>query len=131
MKLADTSIRRPVLATVMVGALMVFGLVAFPNIGVDLFPEVEFPIATITAVYPGADPVTVESKVVDKLEEAVSSVNGIKVLRSTSMENVGQVVIQFVLEAQRGSRCSGRSRQGVFGPAQPAAGLGAASRREV
>ncbi|MCB9556506.1 MAG: efflux RND transporter permease subunit [Deltaproteobacteria bacterium] len=98
MKLADTSIRRPVLATVMVGALMVFGLVAFPNIGVDLFPEVEFPIATITAVYPGADPVTVESKVVDKLEEAVSSVNGIKVLRSTSMENVGQVVIQFVLE---------------------------------
>ncbi|MCA9670308.1 MAG: efflux RND transporter permease subunit, partial [Myxococcales bacterium] len=98
MKLADVSIRRPVLATVMVGALMVFGLVAYPKIGVDLFPEVEFPIATITAIYPGADPATVEAKVVDKLEEAVSAVNGIKVLRSTSLENVGQVIIQFVLE---------------------------------
>ncbi|MCC6747275.1 MAG: efflux RND transporter permease subunit [Deltaproteobacteria bacterium] len=98
MKLADVSIRRPVLASVMVGALLVFGLVAYPRIGVDLFPDVEFPVVTITAVYPGADPETIESKVIDKLEEAVSTINGIKVLRSTSLENVGQVVVQFELE---------------------------------
>ena len=47
MKLADVSIRRPVLATVMVAVLVVFGLVAYPQIGVDLFPEVEFPIVTV------------------------------------------------------------------------------------
>jgi HAE1 family hydrophobic/amphiphilic exporter-1 len=98
MKLADVSIRRPVLATVMVGALTVFGIVAYPRIGVDLFPEIEFPVVTVTAVYPGADPETVESKVVDKIEEAVNTVSGIKVLRSTSMENVGLIVIQFELE---------------------------------
>ncbi|MFH0900309.1 MAG: efflux RND transporter permease subunit [Pseudomonadota bacterium] len=98
MKLADVSIRRPVLATVMVGVLLVFGVWAYPRIGVDLFPNIEFPFASITAVYPGADPETIETKVVDKLEEAVSTVNGIEVLRSTSMENVGIVVIQFVLE---------------------------------
>lgn len=98
MKLADISIRRPVLATVMVAVLVVFGLVAYPQIGVDLFPEVEFPIVTVTAVYPGADPETVESRVIDKLEESFSTINGIKTLRSTSSENVGVVFIQFELE---------------------------------
>jgi HAE1 family hydrophobic/amphiphilic exporter-1 len=98
MKLADVSIRRPVLATMMVGSLLVFGLFAYPRIGVDLFPNVEFPVVTITAVYPGANPETIETKVVDKLEEAVNTVTGIKILRSTSMENVGTVVIQFELE---------------------------------
>ncbi len=98
MKLAEVSIRRPVLATVMVGVLAVFGLFAYPKIGVDLFPEVEFPIVTVTAVYPGADPETVESRVVDKLEEAISTTSGIKFMRSTSAENVGLVVIQFELE---------------------------------
>lgn len=98
MKLADVSIRRPVLATVMVAVLVVFGLVAYPQIGVDLFPEVEFPIVTVTAVYPGADPETVESRVIDKLEESFSTINGIKTLRSTSAENVGVVFIQFELE---------------------------------
>jgi hydrophobic/amphiphilic exporter-1 (mainly G- bacteria), HAE1 family len=98
MKLADVSIRRPVLATVMVGALLVFGIEAYPRIGVDLFPDVEFPVVTVTAVYPGADPETVESKVVDKIEEALSTIEGVKVLRSTSMENVGLVFVQFELE---------------------------------
>jgi hydrophobic/amphiphilic exporter-1 (mainly G- bacteria), HAE1 family len=98
MKLADVSIKRPVFATVMIAVLVVFGVFAYPRVGVDLFPDVEFPVVVVTAVYPGADPETVESRVVDKLEEAVSTVNGIKVLRSTSMESVGQVVIQFELE---------------------------------
>ncbi|PID38901.1 MAG: acriflavin resistance protein [Proteobacteria bacterium] len=98
MKLADVSIRRPVLATMMVGSLLVFGLFAYPRIGVDLFPNVEFPVVTITAIYPGANPETIETKVIDKLEEAVNTITGIKVLRSTSMENVGTVVIQFELE---------------------------------
>jgi hydrophobic/amphiphilic exporter-1 (mainly G- bacteria), HAE1 family len=98
MKLADLSIRRPVFATVMIAVLVVFGVFAYPRVGIDMFPEIEFPIVTVTAVYPGADPATVESRVVDKLEEAVSTVNGIKTLRSTSMENVGMVVIQFELE---------------------------------
>jgi hydrophobic/amphiphilic exporter-1 (mainly G- bacteria), HAE1 family len=97
-KLADVSIRRPVLATVMVGTLAVFGLWAYPRIGVDLFPDVEFPFVVITAVYPGADPETMESKVIHKLEEEVSTINGIKMLRSTSMESVGVVVMQFDLE---------------------------------
>jgi HAE1 family hydrophobic/amphiphilic exporter-1 len=98
MKLADISIKRPVFATVMVSVLAVFGVWGYRQLSIDMFPEVEFPICTVTAVYPGADPETIESRVVDKLEEAISAVSGIKTLRSTSMENVGLVFVQFELE---------------------------------
>jgi len=98
MKLADISIKRPVFATVMMGILAVFGVWGYTQLPIDMMPEVEFPIVTVTAVYPGADPETVESRVIDKLEEAITAVNGIKMMRSTSMESVGFVVIQFELE---------------------------------
>jgi HAE1 family hydrophobic/amphiphilic exporter-1 len=98
MKLADISIKRPVFATVMVSVLAVFGVWGYQKLSVDMFPDVEFPICTVTAVYPGADPETIESRVVDKLEEAISAVSGIKTLRSTSMESVGLVFVQFELE---------------------------------
>lgn len=98
MTLAEVSIKRPVLATVMVSTLAVFGIVAYPRIGVDLMPDVEFPVVTVTAVYPGADPETIESKVIDKLEQAIGTVSSIKQMRSTSTENVGVVIIEFELE---------------------------------
>jgi hydrophobic/amphiphilic exporter-1 (mainly G- bacteria), HAE1 family len=98
MKLADISIKRPVFATVMVSVLAVFGVWGYRQLSVDMFPDVEFPICTVTATYPGADPETIESRVVDKLEEAISAVSGIKTLRSTSMESVGLVFVQFELE---------------------------------
>ncbi|MCB9727952.1 MAG: efflux RND transporter permease subunit [Deltaproteobacteria bacterium] len=97
MTLSDISIRRPVLATVMVGTLVVFGLAAYGDIGVDLFPNVEFPVVTVTAVYPGADPESVETKVVEKLEEAIGSVGGIDFMQATAQENVGTMVVQFQL----------------------------------
>jgi HAE1 family hydrophobic/amphiphilic exporter-1 len=98
MKLAEVSIRRSVSAAVLNLVLIVLGAVAYPRIGVDLFPEVDFPVATVTAVYPGADPGVVETKVVDKLEEAINTIGGIETMRSVSLENVGQVIVQFGLE---------------------------------
>ncbi len=98
MKLADVSIRRPVFAAMMMVALVVFGLVAYPRIGVDLFPNVEFPVVTVTVIYPGADPASMESKVADPVEEAVNSLAGIDTLRSVNLEGVTQVFIQFDLD---------------------------------
>jgi HAE1 family hydrophobic/amphiphilic exporter-1 len=100
MKLADISIRRPVFAIMMIASLMVFGLVSYPRIGVDLFPNVEFPFVTVTVVYPGADPASMESKVADPLEEALNTMSGIKVLKSISLESVAQILIQFQLEVK-------------------------------
>ncbi|HET6583471.1 MAG TPA: efflux RND transporter permease subunit, partial [Nannocystaceae bacterium] len=98
MNLADISIRRPVFATMMIVALFVFGLLAYPRIGVDLFPKAEFPIVTVVVVYPGGDPETMEAKVADPIEEQLRSMAGIDMLTSRSVEGLTQVIIQFELE---------------------------------
>src|SRR5687767_10923468 len=98
MRLADISIRRPVFAAVLIGALVVIGLFSYPRVGVDLFPNVDFPIITVTVTYAGADPASMESKIADPIEEAVNTMAGIKTLRSVNLESVTQVFVQFELE---------------------------------
>jgi HAE1 family hydrophobic/amphiphilic exporter-1 len=97
MNLADVSIRRPVFAAMLIIALVVFGVVAYPKVGVDLFPNVDFPVVTVTVIYPGADPETMETKVADPIEEVVNTLGGIKTLRSINLENVTQVIAEFEL----------------------------------
>jgi HAE1 family hydrophobic/amphiphilic exporter-1 len=96
-KLSDTSIKRPIFTAMIMMAIVVFGAVMYRKLSVDLFPKVDFPIVTITVVYPGADPETMESKVADPVEEAVNSLSGIDQLRSTSLEGVAQIFVQFDL----------------------------------
>ncbi len=98
MRIAELSIRRPVLATMGVAALVVFGVVSYRTLDVSLFPDVDFPIVTVSVVYEGADPRTVESEVTDVLEEGVNTIAGIKSLRSESAEGLAQVFIEFELE---------------------------------
>ena len=98
MWVSNTSIRRPVFATMVISALIVFGLVSYRALGIDLFPKVDFPIVTVTAVLPGADPETMETDVTERLEEALNTIGGVKTLRSTSSEGVSIIVIEFDLE---------------------------------
>ncbi len=98
MILSDTAIRRPVFTTMVIGAIIIFGCISFGKLGIDLFPRVEFPVVTIISSLPGADPETVETTVTDPIEEAVSTISGIKHLRSTSSDGVSQVVVEFELE---------------------------------
>jgi HAE1 family hydrophobic/amphiphilic exporter-1 len=97
-RVADVFIRRPVFAVMLIAAIVVFGIMSYPRVGVDLFPNVEFPIVTVTVVYPGADPETMETKVADPIEEKVNTLSGIKILRSVNIEGVTQVIVQFELE---------------------------------
>ena len=76
MNLSDTSIKRPIFTAMIMMAIVVFGGVMFSRLSVDLFPKVDFPIVTVTVIYPGADPETMETKVADKIEEAVNSLSG-------------------------------------------------------
>jgi len=76
---------------------IVFGILSFRSMPVALFPSIDFPIVTIQTVYPGADPETVESKVTDKIEEAVSGIDGVDKLISTSYEGLSVVTVQFKL----------------------------------
>ena len=82
MILSDTAIKRPVLTTMVIGAIVVFGAISFRTVGVDLFPRVEFPVVTVVSILPGADPATMETTVSDPIEEAISTISGIKKLRS-------------------------------------------------
>jgi HAE1 family hydrophobic/amphiphilic exporter-1 len=98
MWLSNTSIRQPVFTTMVISALVVFGLVSYRSLGIDLFPKVDFPIVTVTSVLPGADPETIETDVTERLEEALNTIGGVKSIRSTSTEGVSIVVVEFELE---------------------------------
>jgi HAE1 family hydrophobic/amphiphilic exporter-1 len=90
-------IRRPVFTAMLVLSVVVFGLYALPRMGVDQFPDVEFPVVTVTTVLPGADPETVEKDVSEPLEEALNTLSGIDSLRSISGESVSQLIVRFEL----------------------------------
>ena len=98
MKIAEVSIARPVFASMLILALVVFGMTSYSTMGVGLFPDVDFPIVTVSVIYEGADPETVESEVTDIIEEAVNTIAGIKTLRSESTEGFAQIFIEFELE---------------------------------
>lgn len=78
--------------------LAVFGIIAFKELGVDLFPKIEFPVITIISALPGADPESIEKTVTEPIEEAISSISSIKRLHSTSAEGISQIAIEFELE---------------------------------
>lgn len=91
------SINRPITTLMGVLTFIVFGLMSYNTMPINLFPNVDFPIVTVQTTYNGADPSTVETKVTDKIEEAVSGVDGIDKLMSTSYEGFSVVTIQFEL----------------------------------
>jgi len=98
MKLSDTAIQRPVLTTMFIAAFLIFGIVGYQRIGIDLYPEVEFPVVTVTTILRGASPEVVESEVTDVLEEEISTIEGVDEIRSQSFEGLSNVIVTFVLE---------------------------------
>src|SRR5688572_12487675 len=96
--LAEVCVKRPVFATMLIMSLVVVGAFSFLSLGVDLFPKIDFPTITITVLNPGASPQEVETEITEKVEEAVNTISGIDELRSTSIEGISQVFVQFVLE---------------------------------
>ncbi|MEP1445435.1 MAG: efflux RND transporter permease subunit [Paraglaciecola sp.] len=92
------AINRPITILMAVMALLIFGLKSYTSMPLALFPNVDFPIITIQTTYPGADARTVESKITDKIEEAVSGINGIDKLDSTSYEGLSYVIVRFDLK---------------------------------
>ena len=96
--LAEVCVKRPVFATMLILSLVTVGAFSFFSLGVDLFPKIDFPTITITVINPGASPQEIETEVTEKIEEAVNTVSGIDELRSSSIEGISQVFVQFVLE---------------------------------
>ena len=93
----QTFIKRPVFTLMLMAAVVVFGLFAYPRIGVDQYPNVDIPVVTVTTLLPGADPESIEKNVSDPLEEALNTLNGVDELSSINLENVSQVTVSFKL----------------------------------
>ncbi len=95
--LARLSVRRPVMASVLILIIVVVGAVGYRSLGVDKFPKIDFPAVTVTTVYPGAAPASVESDVTDPIESAINTISGLETLASTTTEGVSVVVVMFDL----------------------------------
>ncbi len=98
MNLSSLSIKRPVFMTCVLLLILVLGTFAFQKLPTDLFPDVTFPIVTVTVPYPGAGPKEVETLVAKPLEEELGTISGLKTIRSTNSEGVSVVVAEFTLE---------------------------------
>ncbi|HEX6591659.1 MAG TPA: efflux RND transporter permease subunit, partial [Moraxellaceae bacterium] len=97
MFLTRLCIRHPVLAIMMMLALMVLGIFSWRALSVEEYPDIEFPYVVVTTNYPGASPEVVESDVTRRIEEVINTVPGVKRIISTSYEGQSRIAVEFVL----------------------------------
>jgi HAE1 family hydrophobic/amphiphilic exporter-1 len=90
-------IRRPVLTTLLMAAIVIFGLMAYQRLPVNDLPNVDFPTIQVTAQLPGASPETMASAVATPLERQFTTIAGIDAMTSTSARGVAQITITFTL----------------------------------
>ncbi len=126
MKISDMSIRRPVLASMLSLALVLFGFIGYLQLSVREYPDVDPPIISVSTFLPGANPQVVESAVTDPLEDELSTVPGVRTLTSSSGEEQSNITLEFTLDRDvddaaqdvrdRVSRVRGRLPQDIEEP---------------
>jgi multidrug efflux pump len=97
MFLSDTSVKRPVLATMMSLSIVLFGAIGYTKLSVREYPDIDPPIISVSTFLPGANPRVMESAVTDILEEELSTVEGLRTLTSTSGEQFSNITLEFNL----------------------------------
>ena len=95
MRISELSIRRPVFATVMSLAIVLFGVISFTRLPVREYPDIDPPVVTIDTVYPGASAYVVESQITQLVEERIAGVEGIRFIESSSEDGRSRVTIEF------------------------------------
>ncbi len=95
MYLAKISINRPIMVTMGILVFLIFGILAYFTLNLNLQPDVEIPYVTISTVYPGAGPKEIETLISKRLEDAVSTVSQIERVESYSLDGVSIVIIEF------------------------------------
>ncbi len=95
MFLSNFSVKKPIVTVVILLMLMAAGLMALKKLKVNQIPDVDVPLLVVDIVYPGASPDTVEREVLNRVEKALQSVNGIKELRGTANESNANILVFF------------------------------------
>ncbi len=97
MSLSSISIQRPVLATVFVIVIVLFGVIGMTYLGVREFPSVDPPVISVSTSYPGANSDVIETQITEPLEQAINAVPGIRSLTSTSRQGNSRITVEFEL----------------------------------
>ena len=95
MVISDFAIKRPIITVVSMLALVIFGIFALMRLQTDEFPDVAPPVVTVGLLYPGASPDGVEREVLDPVEEAISSISGVKKVWGKAEDGFGTIMIEF------------------------------------
>ena len=98
MNVAEPFIRRPVMTTLLMSAVLLFGVAAYRELPVSDLPNVDFPTLLVSATLPGTDPETMASAVATPLERAFSTIAGIDAMSSVNGLGTTQITVQFTLE---------------------------------
>ncbi|MDF1817818.1 MAG: efflux RND transporter permease subunit [Immundisolibacteraceae bacterium] len=97
MNLPELAIRRHVLTYMVNGLIVLFGIIAFFELGVARMPNVDIPLITITTVQPGGNPTVIDSSITNIIERKVNSIPGIDFVKSASTPSVSSVQLNFHL----------------------------------
>ena len=97
MNISELSIRRPVLATVLVLIIILFGIVGYTSLGVREYPSVDNPIISVSASYPGANAEVIENQITEPLEQQINGIPGIRSLSSVSQYGMSRITVEFEL----------------------------------
>ncbi|WP_230467751.1 efflux RND transporter permease subunit [Lujinxingia vulgaris] len=95
--LASISVRRPALATVFAILVVLFGSIAYFNLGIREFPAVAPPVVSVITTFSGADADVIENQITEVLEAEINSIQGIDTLESVSRRNRSSIRVQFAL----------------------------------
>jgi len=98
MSLPELSIKRHVLAWMLSGVIILFGIIAYQRIGIDRIPNIDFPVIMVTTTLRGADPDVVDTSITSVIESAVNTTTGIDHIQSASSPGVSSVSITFTLD---------------------------------
>ena len=100
MNVSEIFIRRPVMTTLVMAAILLFGIFGFRLLPVSDLPSVDFPTISVSANLPGASPSTMASAVATPLEKQLSTIAGVDSMTSISAQGIAQITIQFSLERE-------------------------------
>jgi hydrophobic/amphiphilic exporter-1 (mainly G- bacteria), HAE1 family len=96
--LSDISIKRPVMITMVMVALLLYGVIAYKDLPLNQMPDAKIPFLTIQTVYPGAGPEQIESLITKKIEDEISAVSRIKSIQSYSINSASIMILEFELD---------------------------------
>lgn len=95
MKIPEFSVRRKVTTAMLSMILVVLGMITFTRLGLDFFPDIEYPTVSVITVYKGASSEDIENTITKPLEEIISSVNRVKKVSSMTVEGASVIMIEF------------------------------------